>query len=433
MRYIFNFPDIGEGLEEGTILEWYVIKGQEIKAGQPLVNMETDKIVTDIPSPKAGTIVAIYGSVGETIKVGSPLVEIEIEGVFGADAVAEVKEKEVVNTKPVEEEEGAGVVGTMELAGKNAYLAASDEGSSKPKTEVKQTVKVMATPLARAMAREMNIDINAIIGSGPSGRVTKEDIQNNNISKLSGKVIQKADSYSQTFSTDTVTYEPLSQIRKTIARNMLHSKQSTAHMTLFEEVEISELITVREKLKKSFADKNTKLTYLSFIVKATVLTLKQHRQLNSQLDLENDRMIYKNYFNIGIAVDTPEGLVVPVIKDADKLSILQIARKITELSDKARDRKLSMDDMKDGTFTLTNYGSIGGIFATPVINYPQAGILGIGRIVKKPVVKDNQLAVGNVLPLSLSVDHRIIDGGEASRFMNQIMEYLSDPVLMIMD
>ena len=204
-------------------------------------------------------------------------------------------------------------------------------------------------------------------------------------------------------------------------------------MTLFEEVEISELITVREKLKKSFADKNTKLTYLSFIVKATVLTLKQHRQLNSQIDPENDRMIYKNYFNIGIAVDTPEGLVVPVIKDADKLSILQIARKITELSDKARDRKLSMDDMKDGTFTLTNYGSIGGIFATPVINYPQAGILGIGRIVKKPVVKDNQLAVGNVLPLSLSVDHRIIDGGEASRFMNQIMEYLSDPVLMIMD
>jgi pyruvate dehydrogenase E2 component (dihydrolipoamide acetyltransferase) len=433
MRYIFNFPDIGEGLEEGTILEWYVIKGQEIKAGQPLVNMETDKIVTDIPSPKAGTIVEIYGSVGETVKVGSPLVEIEIEGVFGADAVAEVKEKEVVNTKPVEEEEGAGVVGTMELAGKNAYLAASDEGSSKPKTEVKQTVKVMATPLARAMAREMNIDINAIIGSGPSGRVTKEDIQNNNGSKLSVEAIQKADSYSQTFSTDTVTYEPLSQIRKTIARNMLHSKQSTAHMTLFEEVEISELITVREKLKKSFTDKNTKLTYLSFIVKATVLTLKQHRQLNSQFDLENDRMIYKNRFNIGIAVDTPEGLVVPVIKDVDKLSILQIARKITELSDKARDRKLSMDDMKDGTFTLTNYGSIGGIFATPVINYPQAGILGIGRIVKKPVVKDNQITVGNVLPLSLSVDHRIIDGGEASRFMNQIMEYLSDPVLMIMD
>jgi len=442
MRYIFNFPDIGEGLEEGTILEWYVVKGQSIKAGQPLVNMETDKIVTDIPSPKAGTIVEIYGSVGETIHVGSPLVEIEIEGVFGADAVAEAREPDTnehakvkipVNKELIEEEEGAGVVGTMELAGKNAYLAASDEGSSKPKAEDKQAVKVLATPLARAMAREMNVDINKVIGSGPSGRVTKEDIQNNKGVKHTQEVTQKTDSYTQTFALDTVTYEPLSQIRKAIAKNMLNSKQSTAHMTLFEEVEISELINVREKFKKPFSEKNTKLTYLSFIVKATVLTLKQHRQLNSQIDLENDRMIYKNRYNIGIAVDTPEGLVVPVIKDADKLSILQIAQKITELSEKARDRKLSLDDMKDGTFTLTNYGSIGGIYATPVINYPQAGILGIGRIVKKPVVKDNQLAVGNVLPLSLSVDHRIVDGGEASRFINQIMEYLSDPVLMMMD
>ena len=186
-----------------------------------------------------------------------------------------------------------------------------------------------------------------------------------------------------------------------------------------------------EKIR--FSEKNIKLTYLAFIVKATVLSLKQLRKLNSQIDLENDRMIYNNRYNIAIAVDTPEGLVVPVIKDADGLSILQIAQKITELSDKARDRKLSLDDMKDGTFTLTNYGSIGGIYATPVINFPQSAILGIGRIVKKPVVKDNQVVVGYVLPLSLSVDHRTVDGGEASRFINQIMEYLSDPVSMIMD
>jgi len=429
MRYIFNFPDIGEGLEEGTILEWYVVKGQAIKAGQALVNMETDKIVTDIPSPKAGTIVEIYGSVGETIRVGSPLVEIEIEGVFGADAVAEVKE--TVKVEAIEE--AAGVVGTMELAGKNAYLAASDEGSSKPKAEDKPATKVQATPLARAMARDMKVDINKIIGSGPSGRVTKEDIENFKPSKIQKEVVRNVEPLYQTLSPDTVTYEPLSQIRKTIAKNMLHSKQNTAHMTLFEEVEITELISIRERFKNDFLEKNTKLTFLPFIVKATVHALKQHRQLNSQIDLENERMIYKNRYNIGIAVDTPEGLVVPVIKDADQLSILQIAQKITELSGKARDRKLSLDDMKDGTFTLTNYGSIGGIFATPVINYPQAGILGIGRIVKKPVIKDDEIAVGNVLPLSLSVDHRIVDGGEASRFMNKIMEYLSNPLLMMME
>ncbi len=429
MRYIFNFPDIGEGLDEGTILEWYVIKGQVIKAGQALVNMETDKIVTDIPSPKSGTIVALFGSVGETIHVGSPLVEIEIEGVFGADAVAEANEPAKV--EPIEE--SAAVVGTMELAGSNAYLPASDEGSSNVRTEEKPVTKALATPLARVMAKELNIDINKIIGSGPSGRVTKEDIENYKQPKVTAKETKQKDFVVQPFVSESDTYEPLSQIRKAIAKNMLNSKQSTAHMTLFEEVEISELISIREKFKLKFAEKGVKLTYLPFIVKATVEALKQHRQLNSQIDVENERMVYKNRYNIGIAIDTSEGLVVPVIKDADRLSILQIAQIISELSEKAKDRKLSLDDMRDGTFTLTNYGSIGGIFATPVINFPQSGILGIGRIVKKPVVEADQIVVGSVLPLSLSVDHRIVDGGDASRFINRIMAYLSDPVFMLLE
>ena len=214
---------------------------------------------------------------------------------------------------------------------------------------------------------------------------------------------------------------------------MINSKHSAAHMTVFEEVEISELINVRSRYKDIFANKDVKLTYLPFIVKAVVQALKHHRQVNSQMDLENDRMIFNNRYNIGIAVDTAEGLVVPVIKDADQLSIMEIARQITELADKANSRKLSMDDMKGGTFTITNYGSIGGIFATPVINYPQAGILGIGRIVKKPIVKNDAVVPGSVLALSLSVDHRIVDGGEASRFINKIMEYLADPIALIME
>lgn len=441
MRYIFNFPDIGEGLEEGTILKWYVTKGQAIKSGQALVNMETDKIVTDIPSPKTGTIVEMYGSVGETVKVGSPLVEIEIEGVAGAEAVAEVV-KDTVKTVPVEEG-AAGVVGTMELAGSNAYLPSSDEGSepqAKAEEEAKPARKAISTPLARAMAKEMNVDINQVTGTGPSGRVTKEDIEKY---KSSGKQADSgqrtaaparpAESFAPTLPKEALTYEPLSQIRKAIAKNMLNSKQSAAHMTVFEEVEISGLMDIRTKFKQRMADQDVKLTYLPFIVKATVFALKRFRQLNSQMDLENDRMIFKNRYNIGIAVDTPEGLVVPVIRDADQLSIAQIARQIAELSAKAKARKLSRDDMKDGTFTITNYGSIGGIFATPVINYPEAGILGIGRIVKRPVVKNDQIVVGNILALSLSVDHRIVDGAEASRFINAVMEYLSDPVLMIME
>jgi pyruvate dehydrogenase E2 component (dihydrolipoamide acetyltransferase) len=352
---------------------------------------------------------------------------------LGAAAVVETKEPEKAEPKEGDEEEGAGVVGTMELAGKNAYLAASDEGSSKPKTEEKSISKVLATPLARAMAKDLNIDINAIKGTGPSGRVTKEDIQNHQPAKRAVEVKQKAEPFTPIQPAEAYTYEALSQIRKAIAKNMLNSKQSTAHMTLFEEVEISDLMKIRDKFKHKYAEKGIKLTYLSFIVKATVHALKKHRQLNSQMDMENDRMIFKNYYNIAIAIDTPEGLVVPVIRNADQLSIMQIAHEIMLLSDKARDRKLTMDDMKDGTFTLTNYGSIGGIFATPVINYPQAGILGIGRIVKKPVIKNDQVVAGNVLPLSLSVDHRIVDGGEASRFVNSIMEYLSDPMLLLME
>lgn len=427
MRYIFNFPDIGEGLEEGTILEWYVSKGQSVKSGQALVNMETDKVVTDIPTPKTGVIVATFGSVGEVVKVGSPLVEIEIEGVFGEQAVAEAKK---APEEPIEE--GAAVVGTMELAGNSAVLAASDEGSTKqPKVEEKITKKALATPLARAMARDLGIDINQVIGTGPSGRVSKEDIQNYSQKNKSDVKFEKSFSKAPVLPEELVTYEPLTQIRKAIAKNMVQSKQTAAHMTLFEEVEISVLKQIREKYKALHSD--VKLTYLPFIVKATVNALKKHRQLNSQMDMENDRMVYKNFYNIGIAVDTPEGLVVPVIKNANQLSILQIAEKIKELSDKARDRKLSMDDMKDGTFTLTNYGSIGGIFATPVINYPQVGILGIGRLIEKPVVKDSQVAVGSVLSLSLSVDHRIVDGGEASRFISTLMQYLSDPYLMLLE
>jgi pyruvate dehydrogenase E2 component (dihydrolipoamide acetyltransferase) len=369
--------------------------------------------------------VDLFGTTGEVIHVGSPLVEIDIEGVFAEEAIALAKEPQV---KIPEEEEAAGVVGTLELAGNNAFLPASDENTISREAEVQPARKVLATPLARAMAKDLNIDINQIVGSGPSGRVSKTDIENYKANRPTGKPdIFQADTM------DDLTYEPLSQIRKAIARNMLNSKLNAAHMTIFEEVEISELIRIREKYKKIYLDKDAKLTYLPFIVKAVIQALKQHRQLNSQIDMENERMIYKNRYNIAIAVDSPEGLVVPVIRDADRLSIFELTQKITELSAKAKERKLTLDEMKDGSFTITNYGSIGGIFATPVINYPQAAILGVGRIIKKPVVREDQIVVGNVLPLSLSVDHRIVDGGEASRFINKIMEGLSDPISLLME
>ncbi|MDX9782751.1 MAG: dihydrolipoamide acetyltransferase family protein [Bacteroidales bacterium] len=427
MRYIFKFPDIGEGLEEGTIVEWHVEKGQSVKMGDSLVTMETDKVVTAIPSPRDGIIAAKFGKVGETIHVGSALVEIDIAGVDGEAAIAEVSKPEPV------EEEGAGVVGTLEVAGNSAVLSASKEGVAASSSASEKPTRVLATPVARALAKESGVEINDVKGTGPAGRVTKEDIIRFVADSTKAATSASISTIKNISNENKVEIEPLSQMRKTIAKNMIQSKHNAAHMTVFEEVEIGELERVRKRYKEIYSQEGVKLTYLAFIIKATAASLKKFRALNAEMDIERGNMIYKRYYNIGIAIDTPKGLVVPVIRDADKLSIKEIAKEIQVLSDKARDGKLTLDEMKDGTFTITSYGSIGGLFAVPVINYPQAGILGVGRIDKKPVVKENQVVPGLVLPLSLSVDHRIADGGETARFINTIMGYLADPVSLIME
>jgi pyruvate dehydrogenase E2 component (dihydrolipoamide acetyltransferase) len=428
MKYIFNFPDIGEGLDEGVIVEWKVKKGQSVESGDPLVTMETDKVVTDIPSPKTGVLSRLFGKEGETINVGDALVEIEIEGVAGEKAVEEVEKG---NDLDAVEEEGAGVVGTLEIADNNSVLTASDESDDEEASEKTEKKKALATPVSRAIAKDMGIDINQVKGTGPAGRVMKDDILN--YAKNQKSSGSKKSSAASKDSKERVRVESLSQMRKTIAKNMIESKRNAAHMTVFDDVEISELDAVRKRYKEKYLEDGVKLTYLAFIVKAAVLALKKFPAINAEMDLENGNMIYKNYYNIGIAVDTEKGLVVPNIKDADNLSIVEIAKEIQELSARARDGKLSMDDFKDGTFSITSYGSIGGKYATPVINYPQAGILGIGRIHKQPIVKDDKLDIGLVLPLALTADHRIVDGADASRFINTIMQYLGDPVSIILE
>lgn len=410
MRYIFKFPDIGEGLDEGTILEWYVQKGQSVESSQSLVKMETDKVVTDIPSPRAGVITAVYGKEGETIHVGDPLVEIELQGIEGAQAVEEAAKIE--SEIHAVAEEGAGVVGTLEVAGNNAFLPSSDEGIETEPDNAHIKTKAIATPVARALARDMNIDINEVKGTGPGGRVMKEDIEKHRTtvytkSSASAPTIQEA---------KPVEIEPMSQLRKTIAKNMLNSKHNAAHMTVFDDAEVNELVKIRSRFRDAYSEEGIKLSYLPFVIKAVALSLKKFKALNSEMDMENSRIIYKKYYNIGIAVDTPDGLLVPVIKDADKKSIRQIAAEIHAISEKSRSRKLGLDDIKDGTFTITSFGSIGGKYAVPVINYPQAAILGIGRLFEQPGFQGDQVIKNNMMPLSLSVDHRIVDGGEGDTF-----------------
>lgn len=449
MKFIFNFPDLGEGLEEGTVLEWYVKEGQEVKVGDSLVQMETDKVVADIPSPKDGVILKTHGEVGDIIKVGSPLVDIQVEGSEAAkiseskdsvESEEERIEKEVNSgqvektvTEPISEsEDDAGaVVGTMEVAAKNAIMPESNEAEEYSLDTSEAPRKALATPVARAMAKNLGIDINKVEGSGPSGRVKKSDIREFKANAEQGYISTPNIRIDDNKGDET--YVPLTQIRKAIAKNMLQSIHNTAQMSVFEEVDIYELMQVRSRYKQRFANKDVNLTYLAFIVKAVAQALKHHRQINSQIDIENNRMIYRNRYHIGVAVDTPDGLMVPVIRDADKLTIFQIAKQIGELANKARNRKLSLDEMRGGSFSITSFGSIGGIYATPVLNYPQAGILGIGRILKKPVVRDEEIVIGHVMPLSLTVDHRIVDGGEATRFIYKVMEYLADPISFLME
>jgi len=428
MRYIFKFPDIGEGLEEGKIIEWYVKKGQSIESGDPLVKMETDKVVTDIPSPKSGILAVLYGGIGDTVKVGSALVEIDIPGVDGEAAVAQAQEQpQVPSQEAVDEKDFAGVVGTIEVAGDGAYLPSGDEGRP-AKADTPKARKALATPVARAMAKDYGIDINEVTGTGPAGRVMKKDIETHSKSSASINIHVPMPLAS---ASERTRIEPLSQIRKTIARNMLRSKQNTAHMSIMDEVEVSELVAARARLNEALADKGIRLSYLPFIIKAITLALKDHPILNAELDMDNERIIYKNYYNIGIAMDTPEGLVVPVIKDADSKSLIELTKDLKDLMERAQERKLTLNDLKDGTFSITSYGSIGGYFAVPVIAYPQVAIFGVGRLSEKPIVKNHELAIGQILPISMSVDHRIVDGAEVSRFVNQVLAYLKEPLLLL--
>jgi len=424
MNYIFNFPDIGEGITDGVIIEWRVETGQEVKTGDPLVEMETDKVVTDIPSPKDGKVIKLYGKAGDTIEVDSPLVELEIAGGAPQEEAA-----------PEEAEEHFGVVGSSESAGAGDVLPSSSEGTEKrPQKEPKgKRKKVKATPVARNYAAQIGVDIQAVEGTGPQGRVMKADIKSYHDRSKTSAPAEHTPAQTQApprKAEGRITEVPLTSIRKTIAKNMLQSKQSTAHMSLFEEVEISELVALRQRYKQKFEDMGIQLTYLPFFLKAAARALSEHPSINSEMDLENNRLLYKNYYHIGIAVDTEDGLVVPVIRDVDKKEISQLAEEIQEKARRARERSLTLDEFKGASFTVTSYGSIGGLWGTAVINYPQAGILGLGRIHQQPVVRNGAIVVGTVLPVSLTVDHRIVDGGTSSRFVNAFMAYVQNPADM---
>jgi pyruvate dehydrogenase E2 component (dihydrolipoamide acetyltransferase) len=429
MSFIFKFPDIGEGIHEGKILEWHVARGQMVNEGDPLVKVETDKVVADIPSPRSGMIKNLFGKVGQVINVGDVLAELDSEGGGEEAATAPTKREGI-------KEAGFGVVGEIEVAKTDAFLPATGEGfeGNGGAPQVVERRRVLASPVARRMAKDFGVDLRAVRGTGPGGRVMKEDVQLAAQSKTApvSALPAPAAPAPQKEHTERDEFVELSQIRKTIAARMAQSKFTAPHFTAFEEVEVSRLVDIRREQKDVLAAQGITLSYLPFIVRAVAVALKQHPKLNCRLDLENNRVVYHHYYNIGMAVDTPDGLIVPVIKDADRKSVLELAASIQDLGMRARSRQLTLNEIREGTFSITNFGSLAGTYGTPIINYPEVAILGVGRIQEQPVVKNGQVIPGHVLPLSLSADHRIVDGGDVARFLKDLMELLHDPVNLLL-
>lgn len=418
MAYQFKLPDIGEGIHEGEILKWFVKEGEEIKEDDPLCEVQNDKAVVEIPSPVEGTALKIHVAEGTVAVVGDPLITIDAEGY--EDEMVEEPGEESPSKEPAE--------------------AVQQESSTLEDTE-KITTRVIAMPSVRKYARDHDVVIGEVTGSGKNGRILKADIdrflQGDQTKEEPTVVAQEETTEKTTTSVPQGVYpetrEKMSGIRRAIAKAMVHSKTNAPHVTLMDEVDVTDLVAHRKRFKEVAAAQGIKLTYLPYVVKALISASKKYPIINAAVDDETKEIIYKHYYNIGIAADTEKGLLVPVIKDADRKSLFEISLEINELADKARSGKLTAEEMKGASNTITNIGSAGGQWFTPVLNYPEAVILGIGRIAEKPVVRNGEIVVAPVLALSLSFDHRIVDGATGQEALNQIKRLLNDPQLIMME
>nr|WP_279325973.1 dihydrolipoamide acetyltransferase family protein [Bacillus sp. FJAT-47783] len=421
-------PDIGEGIHEGEIVKWFVKPGDEINEDDVLAEVQNDKAVVEIPSPVKGKVLELKVSEGEVATVGQVIVTFDAPGYEnlqfkGDDHADEPKQEEV------QEEIKA--------------------GQEQEEVNVDPSRRIIAMPSVRKYAREKGVDIRQVSGSGKNGRIMKSDIDAflNGGQAVEAKAVEAPaqemakEEVKETKQAAPVvlegdfpeTREKMSGIRKAIAKAMVNSKHTAPHVTLMDEVDVTALVAHRKKFKAVAAEQGIKLTYLPYVVKALTSALKKYPALNTSIDDNTDEVIQKHYYNIGIAADTDKGLLVPVVKHADRKSIFSISDEINELAVKARDGKLAPAEMKGASCTITNIGSAGGQWFTPVINHPEVAILGIGRIQEKAVVKDGEIVAAPVLALSLSFDHRMIDGATAQNALNHIKRLLNDPQLLLME
>lgn len=422
MQYEFRLPDIGEGVAEGEVVHWFVREGETVREDAPLVSVLTDKANVEIPSPRTGKVVRIHAREGEKVKVGSTLVTLEVEG----DA----------HPLPSESAEEAHPVSSPAAA--PAAATGRSVSAPAPASGVAPG-RYLAAPYVRRLAAERGIDLGAITGTGPGGRILESDLAPSGggpkpepvpaaVASVAKQVRPPLPAAPPSTEDDIAERIPIRGIRRVIAEHMIESTHKAALYTYVEEVDVSELVQVRDRMAKHVERKGVRLSYLPFIVKGVVAGLRACPRVNARFDDERQELDVLKSFNIGVATAAPDGLLVPVIHHADRKSVADIAREIQELADKGREGKLTRAEMSGGTFTISSLGALGGVMATPILNYPEVAILGVHRIARRPVYRaDGTIGPADLMNLSLSLDHRVLDGIVGAQFLAVVKSYLEDP------
>jgi len=408
--FVFNFPDVGEGIHEGRVVEWLVAEGDSVAEDQPLLKVETDKAVVELPSPHTGTVLRLHAAADAAIFVGDPLVTIG---------------------SPDEElPEDAPAPADPPASSASAPVAVEPDTTAAPAVAGRRP---LATPRTRSLARKLGVDLGQIQGSGSGGRITDEDVQR---AADSGGATAAAPAVPVGVVAATADGEvervPITHLRKMIANAMRASKHNAAHVTHVDEADVTDLVDHYRRAKPVIEERTgVRFTLLPFFIKALVATLEKYPIFNASVDEEKQEILFKKYYNIGVAVDTPVGLIVPVIRDADRKDMVEIAAEVADKAERARSRELALDELKGGSCTITNIGPLGGVFATPIINQPELAIVGVHAIKERPEVVNGEIAIRKMMYLSISFDHRYIDGAEAARFMSDMVRLVSEPMVLM--
>lgn len=458
-----KLPELGDGIESGDILDVLISEGENVEKDQPICEIETDKATVEVPSSHAGRVVKVHISVGEVVPIGSTLITIEAAAEAAAPApAAEPTTPTAAPPAPAKEipaEPAPAVVepqsSTPPPAPPRVDLPAAKSSTTEapsPAATAADPGQVIAPagPAIRRLAREVGIDLTRVHGTGPGGRITREDVlavvrqssqppassseeTEAETDQSEGSALAKPPTTSSTADEwGPIHVERMTKIRKTIARKMHESWESVPRVTNYDDADVTELESIRQASKADYASRGIKLTSMPFLVKAVALALRTNPLINAAIDEVNQQIIFKEYVNLGIAVDTPRGLVVPALRRPDELGIPEIARALNAIADNARNNDFQIEDLRGSTFTISNLGSIGGTYSTPIINVPEVAILLVGRARKMPAVFEDEIAIRVMMPLSLSYDHRLVDGATAARFLNDVKGYLERPSRLLL-